>query len=587
MNLFDFIKTRIPILNVIQDYTSLKKAGKYWKGRCPFHSEKTASFTVSPEREIFYCFGCHLSGDVISFVAKIENCNQLEAAKLLAEKHKIDIPEDIMGQAHSQNHEEKQKHFDACRHSADWFHESLKSSKIALSYLKKRGLDEGTINRYKIGYFPGDLGAIKKLIKHAQSNSILTKNLIEANILFEGKSILYSPFEERIIFPITDHLGRFCGFGGRIFKPNDERAKYYNSKENPSFTKGSLLFGLDLAKKEIQNKNALFLVEGYTDCVAMAQHGIQNVVATLGTSCTRDHLKLVSRYAEQLFIIYDGDNAGEAAVLRLTKLCWESNIDPKVIMLPRGEDPASFLEKGGDLLKLCSKSQDIFMFFLNTIGKGFTGLTLNKKLQTIREFIQVIGQLDDDLKKDILLQNASKVFEVPFDTLKKELDQILESPKQALHQAQEKSTSDHQEDDSLKKITNLEKQLFCAILDDNDLIQETDKEYIIAYMAQPLKGILEKLNPKGLNENNHNFKDLFNKLNNIEQKIVAQVLLETGRIEEAEGLNELILQFHKSNWKTIVNDIKILLSKANQDDTQYILQNFLKLKKKLLDKGLI
>ena len=171
-----------------------------------------------------------------------------------------------------------------------------------------------------------------------------------AGILSESKNALYSPFEDRIMFPITDNLGRFCGFGGRTFMPQDERPKYYNSKENNFFTKGSLIFGLNVAKRDIQHKEIVFVVEGYMDCIAMAQHGYTNTVATLGTACTLEHLKQLSRYASYVYVLYDGDAAGQSAILRLTELCWNVNMDLKVIRLPRQEDPASFLAKGKALL---------------------------------------------------------------------------------------------------------------------------------------------------------------------------------------------------------------------------------------------
>jgi DNA primase len=202
-----------------------------------------------------------------------------------------------------------------------------------------------------------------------------------------GKSAFFSPFEERIIFPICDHLGRYCGFGGRIFKEHDARAKYYNSKESAHFIKGSLLFGLEQAKKEMQKSGTVFLVEGYTDCITMAQYGYTNTLATLGTACTLEHLSALARYVQRVFVIFDGDKAGNDAIIRLTKLCWQVDMELYVICLPSGDDPASFLSKQNSLEPFIQQAQDIFLFFIKTLGEGFTNQPLANKLARIRQLL--------------------------------------------------------------------------------------------------------------------------------------------------------------------------------------------------------
>src|SRR5579872_72411 len=251
MNLFTYLKNQISILDVIQEYTALKKAGIYWKGHCPFHHEKTASFTVSPHKEIFYCFGCHVGGDVITFIAKVENCSPMEAAKHLIDRHSIEIPEALLNNASATQGNEKNRYGEICHQVAQWCNTKLRDSAIARDYLTQRGITPASITYFSLGYFPGGLAAIKEFVSHMRDHNVLAQELVETHILAQGKTVLYSPFEERIIFPIKDQLGRNCGFGGRVFKQIDERAKYYNSRENEFFSKGTLLFGLDLAKKSI------------------------------------------------------------------------------------------------------------------------------------------------------------------------------------------------------------------------------------------------------------------------------------------------------------------------------------------------
>ncbi len=326
MNLFSYLKTRVTILDVVSEYATLKKAGLYYKGQCPFHSEKTASFTVSPHKEIFYCFGCHVGGDVIAFIAKIEQCSQTDAAKHLIDRYNIELPTTLSAQVNLSPNSDKH-YFHICQVVTDWCHQQLLKSAEPFSYLSKRGITKKSIQDFKIGFMPGGLANIKKFITDLNKEQILVDDLLEWHILSRAKNILFSPYEDRIIFPISDPIGRYCGFGGRIFKPQDTRPKYYNSHENDNFAKGQLVFGLDKAKKDIQKTTKVFLVEGYTDCIAMAQSGFTNTVATLGTACTLDHLNVLGRYAQELYVLYDGDNAGQQAILRIGQLCWQASLD--------------------------------------------------------------------------------------------------------------------------------------------------------------------------------------------------------------------------------------------------------------------
>src|SRR3990167_4037364 len=311
MNLFSYIKQKTPILDVVSQYVSLKRAGMYWKSSCPFHAEKTASFTVSPHRDIFYCFGCHKGGDAIEFICAMEQCSPLEAAKFLAERHQIAIPQELASpqQEQSTSRDEKKRYFELSRLVADWCHEQLKKHVPALRYIAQRGITEEQVDRFCLGYLPACATALKELIKCAHQQAFSVQELYDMHFIFENRGLAHSPFEQRILFPIQDHLGRFCGFGGRIFLPGDERPKYYNSHDTPYFQKGSLLFGMDKAKKSIQQQGYAFLVEGYTDCIAMVQHGQTNTVATLGTACTLEHLQLLSNHAEKVYVLYDGDSA--------------------------------------------------------------------------------------------------------------------------------------------------------------------------------------------------------------------------------------------------------------------------------------
>jgi DNA primase len=584
MNLFSYLKTRITILDVVSEYATLKKAGLYWKGQCPFHSEKTASFTVSPHKEIFYCFGCNVGGDVIAFIARMEQCSQMEAAKQLIERYGIELPS-TLAQDLGTNKDTSKLYYQLCQIVAQWYHEQLLKSAAAYSYLSRRGINQKSIQDFKIGYFPSGLTAVKKMITDLAKQNILVDDLVENHILSRSKNILFSPFEERIIFPIADHLGRFCGFGGRVFQPNDTRPKYYNSHENEHFAKGQLLFGLDKAKKEIQKNNIVFLVEGYTDCILMAQHGFAHTVATLGTACTLDHLNALARYAQQLYVLYDGDNAGQQAILRIGQLCWQANIDLKVVCLPISEDPASFLTKKQSLDPLISQAKDIFSFFIDTISTDFSNKTLGQKLQLTKKILEMIQKLDDPLKQDILLENASNQLKIPFESLKKELlhsKNPVTTPKirPSLPTASSPITPGQ------TTISTLENKIFFGIMNNIQLINNENEEFLVTYLPHPLCDILKKLQDKKQKDQSIGFIQFFESLDENEQHCVSKALLEIQEDISPAFFDQLFTQLQKKHWKLIVNAIKIKLEKAKQagDDTEVatIMHNFGHLKKKII-----
>lgn len=585
MDIFSVIKSQVHILDVIQQYAQIKKTGLYWKGYCPFHHEKTASFTVSPHREIFYCFGCSSGGDVITFITKAEQCTPIEAVKMLADRYNIEIPEESITQING-SLDEKDHYFKLCNLVADWCHDQLKKDRYAQEYLKKRSISAESVTHFTIGLFPGGLSSTQSLIQYAQKKQILAQDLINANIIGKTKQVLYSPFENRIIFPIKDHLGRFCGFGGRTFKENDTRAKYYNSKENTYFAKGSLLFGFDLAKQAIQKESTVFLVEGYTDCVAMYQYGYKNTVATLGTACTQEHLHLLSRYTEKIYLLYDGDHAGIQAILRLTGLCWQANLDLNVISLPPSDDPASYLNTHGSIKKLLGESQDIFDFFIKTLAHDFHTQSLKQKLLIIRKILAVIARLDDPLKQDLLMQEAAKAVGLSFESLKQEL---LRSKTTSLLPENSSITSSDDNNEEIDKLPKLEKRIFFAILHNMQLLNKENEDFILAYLPKTITAILLLLKNARLKCENPSFIMFFDQLDQTDQKIVSQILVSFDQPVDNDEFNDLITQLQKKYWKQIVKDIKLKLEQAkklgDQAHVNSILQQFVKLKKQIT-KGL-
>lgn len=589
MNLFTFIKQNLSILDVVREFVTLKKAGHYWKGVCPFHHEKTGSFTVSPHKDIFYCFGCHEGGDVITFITKVEHCSPLQASQYLIERYALDVPEELLKQAHTPQETDKKKEYETiCELVAQWAHTQLKQNSTVTNYLTQRGFSAESIDKFTIGYFPGGLHAINKIINHAQRHNILAQDLIDAHIVVQGKKVLYSPFEERILFPIYDHLGRCCGFGGRVFKPQDMRAKYYNSRENAFFTKNNLLFGLDKAKSAIQEHETVYLVEGYTDCISMVQYGYKNTVATLGTACSISHLKQLSRYAHTLYILYDGDSAGQKAIVRLTELCWNLDLELRVMTLPAQEDPASYLEKHGSLEPL-GGGHDIFEFYVASQGANFAHASMGKKIKAARDFIKNVAQLKDPLKQDLLLAKASAAFDIPFNSLKQELQS--HTAESGAKDSNRKETPAIEAPTPLGKISELEKKIFSAIINNTELLKQEDELYLLQYLAPPLKNLLHTLKEYEQGDPVNQFNMFYASLQPHEQQLVSRLTVEFNGSEDPEYFEQLLTQFQKKQWKTIVEDIKREMSHAetvhNTRHIEQLLTRFQSLKQKLIKKGLI
>ena len=582
MNIFEFVKSKIAILDVIQEYVTLKPAGKYWKGPSPFRSERVPSFTVSPHKEIYYCFSSGQGGDVISFIAAIENCTQLEAVQYLIDRYKLQIPATIEWNKNAIDITKKTTYEKTCDFFAQWCHSMLATNAAAQKYLAQRGINNNTIKTFSLGYCPVGEDALKSMLSLAQKSSLLRQDFLDAQILMDGRQGIYAPFEDRIIFPIYNHLGACCGFGGRVFKEHDTRAKYYNSHDHDYFDKSTIIFGLNAAKKSIQKQGHAFLVEGYLDCITMVQAGYSNTVATLGTACTIDHLKQLSRYAHKLYVMYDGDDAGQKAMIRLAELCWQVNLELFIITLPPTEDPASFLMSGKKLEPLIANAPDIFVFFIEHMGRQFFSKSLQERLATLNQLLETLAQLPDALQRDLLLHKMATTFDTSFETLKLQMQKKKIQPNKAF---------DEQEQPEIKSspfegVPPLEKKLFAAILHSDVPLEQDDEQFILKHISPALAHLLHKYH-----DHNHRFDMFFNALTEEEQRFVSNSAVEYGPENGAHLLDKLLDEFHRQQWKIRVHEVKMKLahsSTVSPEEQEKILLEFHELKKNSMrkDKGI-
>lgn len=430
MDIFSFIKNRLEIVTILQNYLPLKRVGGYFRASCPFHQEKDASFTISPHKQIFFCFGCKKTGDAVGFVADIEQISQFEAALIISQKYGIEIPVEILNST-SLPEENKQKDNYLRIHKivANWMSLELDRSSLAKEYLQDRKIFANTIKKFGIGFFPANLQKKRELLNLLYKESVLLKDLEDFGFFLSNNDRdLMSPFENRIVFPIKDFNSNVVGFGGRIFMLDDNRAKYYNSKESPYFFKKKLLFGIDIAKQHILQKKSLFITEGYFDVVSMHQAQVCNTVATMGTSLSSEHVILLERIAEEIVIFYDSDNAGISATLKLAEMTLGSRLNVKVAILPdQFKDAADFFCSNDNFQML--KTQDILDFYFETLGKNFFELSSTKKIIQLEKMLDLITKIPDPLKKHLSLQKIASLSGINIKIL---LQKISNAKKQVL-----------------------------------------------------------------------------------------------------------------------------------------------------------
>ncbi|GAB4243639.1 MAG: DNA primase [Thermoleophilia bacterium] len=332
------------IVDVVSGYTSLRKRGSTYTGLCPFHNEKTPSFSVSADKGLFYCFGCGEGGDVVSFVQKIENLPFTEAVEYLGER--FSVPVEYRDSAPGDDHRSKERRLQELVEKAAGFYERYLwdsgEGASARSYLEGRGLGEEICREYRLGWAPDDW---HRLHHKARRQGFSDQELEEAGLLVRKGGKSYDRFRGRLMFPLLDHRGRVLGFGGRVL--GNENPKYLNSPEGPLYRKGRLLYGLYQARRAVGETNEVIVVEGYTDVLALAQAGVRNVVASMGTALTQQQLQLIARFTENVTFMFDSDRAGTEAAVRSGELGREVGLRPMVAPLPSGLDPADAVNQGG------------------------------------------------------------------------------------------------------------------------------------------------------------------------------------------------------------------------------------------------
>ena len=411
----DELVARNPIEDVVGQYVTLKRSGSNMFGLCPFHGEKTASFSVAPDKGIYYCFGCHKGGGAINFMMELEGLSYPDAVRALAKRAGMEVPEDEQYQS---RYRQQERLWALMKEAGRFFHAALYSpeGKECLEYTQKRGLSKSIITRFGMGFAPNSWNSLVTAMK---AKGYTDQELIAADLVGEKNGRIYDRFRNRLMFPIIDVRGNVVGYGGRVL--DDSKPKYLNSNETVIFNKRKNLFGLNLAKKT--KLGYLILVEGNIDVVTMHQYGFDNAVASLGTSLTEEQATLISRYAEQVILLYDGDAAGQKATRRAIPILEKAGIHVKVLQIPDGMDPDDYLQKfgAGRFKMLLDGSTNRVEYQLSAIRGNYDLNIDDQRVKFMQESADLISSLGSAAQREVYGNRVAEAAKVSFETMKLEI----------------------------------------------------------------------------------------------------------------------------------------------------------------------
>lgn len=421
--LIEEIRSSNDIVDVISQYVILKRSGRNFFGLCPFHKEKSPSFSVSPDKQIFHCFGCGVGGNVIHFVSKIENLDFKDTIELLANRANIQLPA-------LNNYEDdkksilKSKVYQVNEEAAKFYHEKLyqPTSKEAQEYIKKRKLDNKTLKSFTIGYS----GKFDELYVHLKSKGFKEEEILASSLVIKNDDGRYvDRFRKRLMFPIQDTRGRVIAFGGRVL--DDSKPKYINSPENIVYSKGRQLFGLNVAKKGDTKK--IIIVEGYMDAISLYQRGITNVVASLGTALTEQQGWLLRKNCEQVIIGYDADGAGQAATLRGLEILQNMGCDMRILQIYGAKDPDEFVIKYGPerFLKCVDEAISLVEFKVKNLKQGLNLENTSDKIKFLNQIAKILSDVDNNIEREIYIDKISLEYKISKEAIYAEVNKLLYS----------------------------------------------------------------------------------------------------------------------------------------------------------------
>lgn len=618
------IKDEADIVDVLGDFITLKKAGTNYKGNCPFHNEKSPSFVVSPSKGIYKCFGCGKAGNAISFVMEHESFSYVEALKYLAKKYNIEIEETVQSDEQRLQQSENDSLYIANEFAKDTFvHNLLETDEgrsIGLSYFKERGFSDAIIEKFQLGYTTEASTFTGQALFKGYKLDILKK----AGLTSRKEDSKYDFFRGRVMFPIHSISGKVLGFGGRILKEDKKQAKYVNTSDSDIYNKSKVLYGMHFARNAIRKEEEVLLVEGYTDVISLFQAGIENVVASSGTSLTADQVRLIKRYTDNIVLLFDGDNAGIKAALRGVDIILENGVNVKVVSLPDNADPDSYVRAvGAEAFRnfISDTKKDFILFKLNLLLEDAKADPV-KKAALIQEIVQTISIIPDAIIRSVYIKECSTLLGVSEQILNLELNkkrkQGQRDKQQEAERAEGKQTSESEENLNITlseeiveagiNIEHFERSVIRVIVE-HGFRKYDENIYAIDYIVEQLGGyvfsndLFQKLYDLALKRKE--YPDFYSPsfYSNFENESISNmaITLTTSPYEESENwfkkhqvpINNVELTFksdietelyYLNFWKIKETEIKLMEKLKNPNLETEEVMKLLKMKQKLNDR---
>lgn len=567
------ISRRVNIIDIVSEHVKLKKSGSNWTGLCPFHNEKTPSFSVSPDKGLFYCFGCGVGGNVFTFLMKTRGITFSEALRELAKRAGVELPKRTFSPEQKKHSELKNKIFQINKLAEEFYTGMLQKTegRAALDYLKnERGLSDSAITAFRLGFAQDKWNG---LVNFLIERRIAIEDADRAGLVLPRKyGGYYDIFRNRVIFPITNMDGNIVGFGGRVIKSGEP--KYLNSPETPVFAKGRTFYGMELTWKEVRKADEAFIVEGYFDLIMLYEKGIKNVLAPLGTALTEEHVHLLRGIIKRVYMLFDSDSAGMRAAERVLPLFLDSGIDALIVLLPQGDDPDTFIKREGAaaLLKLKEKAVLLWEFYLNNMAEKAGDLPW-KKTNVIDEIVPLLRKVFHPVARSFYLKQVAEKFGVAESALSAVLQRTKNGAKVEMT-AEKNSTFNRRE-----------VSLIYVMLKYPEGIEKL-RGYIAKIENEKLKSIANYISDAYIIKNKVSVDALLDNLQDEESRnLIIKILFECeDTIEPSKALDLIV---HDFELKNIIEEEKKLTSellKLQKKGDEKEIQQLLNLKSELIKK---
>ena len=545
--IIDEIRQSNDIVDVISQYVRLKRSGRNFFGLCPFHNEKSPSFSVSPDKQIFHCFGCGVGGNVFTFLMKIEGISFFEAIQMLAERANIVLPT-LENNSDSAKEELKAKVYKVNQFTADFYHKNLylPTAKIAQEYVKKRKLSNETLKSFQIGFS----GKFDELYRELKKQGFQEREILESGLVNKNERGQYiDRYRNRLMFPICDVRGRVIAFGGRVL--DDSKPKYINSPENIVYSKGRNLFGLNVAKNGDLKK--ILIVEGYMDVISLHQRGITNVVAPLGTALTEQQGWLLRKNAEQIILSFDSDEAGLTAKTRALEILQNMGCDIRILQMDGAKDPDEYIIKYGNarFLNLVDKALSVVEFKVKMLKRNLNLENVNDKIKFLNEIAKIIAKIDNTMEREVYIEKIAKEYEISKEAIYAEVNKLTYSnQKDEKVLNKQKPILIHRKNEQpevSEAVKRRENTILSILLTGNENLYQIIKQNItIEDFKYTLNKEIAKKVYEELEKGNSNINSILDNMTEEEQNHITEIMSTDYEIEDMEkAIDDIIQSYQK------------------------------------------